>query len=220
MDNLSEIYSHRFGEMGYDRRDRVWKVLCRSFFDKRMVKDGSVLDLACGYGEFINNIDVKTKFAVDLNPDAAIHLSKNVHFTCTAADRLSFLDNHLIDRVFTSNFLEHLPDKETCNQVLREVRRILKPAGHFIVMGPNVRYLYDKYWDFYDHYLPLSHLSLSEGLKAQGFEIVEVVDRFLPYTMQSNLPTSDFMINVYLTLPVLWKMFGKQFLVTASNIGG
>ena len=220
MDNLSEIYSHRFGEMGYERRDRVWKVLCRSFFDKRMVKDGSVLDLACGYGEFINNIDVKTKFAVDLNPDAAIHLSKNVHFTCTAADRLSFLDNHLIDRVFTSNFLEHLPDKETCNQVLREVRRILKPAGHFIVMGPNVRYLYDKYWDFYDHYLPLSHLSLSEGLKAQGFEIVEVVDRFLPYTMQSNLPTSDFMINVYLTLPVLWKMFGKQFLVTASNIGG
>jgi len=185
-----------------------------------MVKDGSVLDLACGYGEFINNIDVKTKFAVDLNPDAAIHLSKNVHFTCTAADRLSFLDNHLIDRVFTSNFLEHLPDKETCNQVLREVRRILKPAGHFIVMGPNVRYLYDKYWDFYDHYLPLSHLSLSEGLKAQGFEIVEVVDRFLPYTMQSNLPTSDFLINVYLTLPVLWKMFGKQFLVTASNIGG
>src|SRR6516165_1688582 len=136
MDNLSEIYSNRFGEAGYDRRDRVWKVLCRSFFDKRMVRDGSVLDLACGYGEFINNIDVKTKFAVDLNPDSATRLSNDVHFTCAAADHLSFLDNQLVDRVFTSNFLEHLPDKETCNQVLREVRRVLKPAGHFIVMGP------------------------------------------------------------------------------------
>jgi SAM-dependent methyltransferase len=219
MDNLSEIYSHRFGEMGYERRDRVWKVLCRSFFDRRMVKDGSVLDLACGYGEFINNIDVKTKFAVDLNPDSATRLSKDVHFTCSAADHLSFLDNHLVDRVFTSNFLEHLPDKGTCNQVLREVRRVLKPAGHFIVMGPNIRYLYDRYWDFYDHYLPLSHLSLAEGMRAQGFEIVEVVDRFLPYTMRANLPTSDFLINIYLAIPALWKIFGKQFLVTARNVG-
>jgi SAM-dependent methyltransferase len=218
MDNLSVIYSHRFGEMGYERRDRVWKVLCRSFFDRRMVRDGSVLDLACGYGEFINNIDVKTKFAVDLNPDSVTRLSKDVHFTCAAADHLSFLDNHLLDRVFTSNFLEHLPDKGTCNQVLREVRRVLKPAGHFIVMGPNIRYLYDRYWDFYDHYLPLSHLSLAEGLRAQGFEIVEMVDRFLPYTMQSNLPTSDFLINIYLAIPALWKIFGKQFLVTARNV--
>jgi ubiquinone/menaquinone biosynthesis C-methylase UbiE len=218
MGDLSKIYSHRFGEMGYERRDRVWKVLCRSFFDRRMVRDGSVLDLACGYGEFINNIDVKTKFAVDLNPDSAIRLSQDVQFTCAAADHLSFLDDHLVDRVFTSNFLEHLPDKVSCNQVLREVRRVLKPAGHFIVMGPNIRYLYDKYWDFYDHYLPLSHLSLAEGLRAQGFEVVEMVDRFLPYTMQSNLPTSGFLINIYLAIPALWKIFGKQFLVTASNV--
>jgi SAM-dependent methyltransferase len=219
MDNLSEIYSHRFGEMGYERRDRVWKVLCRSFFDKRMVRDGSVLDLACGYGEFINNIDVKTKFAVDLNPDSATRVSKDVHFTCAAADHLSFLDDQLVDRVFASNFLEHLPDKGTCNQVLREVRRVLKPAGHFIVMGPNIRYLYDKYWDFYDHYLPLSHLSLAEGLRAQGFEIVEVVDRFFPYTMRSSRFTSDVLIKLYLSVPALWKMLGRQFLVTATNVG-
>ena len=217
MDNLSEIYSNRFKDMGLERRDRVWKVLCRSFFDKRMVRNGSVLDLACGYGEFINNIDVKTKFAVDLNPDAAMRISKDVHFTCAAADQLSFLDDHLVDRVFTSNFLEHLPDKEMCSRVLREVYRVLKPGGHFIVMGPNIRYLYDKYWDFYDHHLPLSHLSLSEGLRAQGFEIVELVDRFLPYTMQSNRPTNDFLINLYLAIPLLWKTFGRQFLITAAS---
>ena len=32
-------------------------------------------------------------------------------------------------------------------------------------MGPNIRYLAAEYWDFYDHYLPLSHLSLEEGLR-------------------------------------------------------
>jgi ubiquinone/menaquinone biosynthesis C-methylase UbiE len=215
LDNLSELHSNRFKDMGLERRDRVWKVLCRSFFDERMVRNGSVLDLACGYGEFINNVDVKTKFAVDLNADAATRLAKDVQFTCAAADHLSFLDDHLVDRVFTSNSLEHLRDKETCSRVLREVHRVLKPGGHFIVMGPNIRYLYDKYWDFYDHHLPLSHLSLSEGLRAQGFEIVEVVDRFLPYTMQSNRPTNDFLIKLYLAIPPLWKIFGRQFLITA-----
>jgi SAM-dependent methyltransferase len=214
---LSAIYAKRFRDMGIERRDRIWKVLCRSFFDRRMVGEGSVLDLACGYGEFINNIRVRTKYAIDLNPDTAMHTSPDVSFTCVPADHLSHIDTATLDRVFTSNFLEHLPDKATCDRVLREVLRVLRPGGEFLVLGPNIRYLYDKYWDFYDHYLPLSHLSLSEGLAANGYEVVEVIDRFLPYTMQSNAPQADFLIKTYLRMPLAWKVFGKQFLVTARK---
>ena len=43
-----------------------------------------------------------------------------------------------------------------------------------------MRYLYDKYWDFYDHFIPLSHVSLAEGLLLNGFAVEEVIDRFLP----------------------------------------
>ncbi len=35
-------------------------------------------------------------------------------------------------------------------------------------MGPNIRYAYAEYWDYYDHYLALSHLSLAAGLITVG----------------------------------------------------
>ena len=41
-------------------------------------------------------------------------------------------------------------------------------------MGPNIRYLADRYWDFYDHHLALSHLSLEEGLVQAGYRVDRV----------------------------------------------
>ncbi|WP_454683530.1 class I SAM-dependent methyltransferase [Ancylobacter moscoviensis] len=215
MSDVSKIYQERFGNTGLDRRDRVWKVLCSSFFNKRISPDETVLDLACGYGEFINNISAARKYGVDLNPDAPKHLNGDVTFTRSVATDLSFLPDESVDVVFTSNFLEHLRDKSECDQVFAAVRRILKSGGRFIVLGPNIHYAYREYWDYYDHYLPLSHLSLAEGLTISGFEIKEVIPRFLPYTMNNKTPTNDALIKIYLRLPIAWRFMGKQFLVTA-----
>ena len=52
-ENVSQIYRTRFEDTGLAKRDRVWKTLCRSYFNQRVVQSGSILDLACGYGEFI-----------------------------------------------------------------------------------------------------------------------------------------------------------------------
>ena len=87
-------------------------------------------------------------------------------------------------------------------------------------MGPNIRYLYAEYWDFYDHHLPLSHLSVREGLAINGFDIEQVVDRFLPYSMQSRLPSGNLLLKIYLNLPFAWRFFGKQFLVTGRKPSG
>jgi len=82
-----------------------------------------------------------------------------------------------------SNFLERLPDKNALRPYSDEVGCVLRPSGRFIVIGPNICCDYAEYWDFFDHYLPLSHLSLAEGLEANGFIVTCNIPRFLPYTM-------------------------------------
>lgn len=217
MSNLSTIYRQRFENTGLARRDNVWKVLCRSFFGRYIPQQAVVLDLACGYGEFINNIDAAKKLAIDLNEDAPLHLSPDVNFTLSPADDLSSLEDNSVDIVFTSNFLEHLPDKATCNAVFIEILRVLKPGGRFLVLGPNIRYAYREYWDYYDHYLPLSHLSLAEGLANAGFIVREVIPRFLPYTMNNKMPAHPNLVRWYLMVPLAWRLLGKQFFVVSEK---
>jgi SAM-dependent methyltransferase len=217
MTDIAKIYKNRFEQTGLVRRDRVWKVLCKHFFNYRIPENATILDLACGYGEFINNVHAERKFAVDANPDAPKHLAPEVSFWNMSATDLSTIGREVADVVFTSNFLEHLRDKKECDTVLAAVREVLKPGGKFIVMGPNIRYAYREYWDFYDHHLPLSHLSLAEGLCIAGFRIEENIPRFLPYTMNNNAPTNDLLVRAYLALPLAWKVLGKQFLVTAAK---
>lgn len=215
--DLATLYAARFAETGLEKRARVWRVLCRRFFQKRIARDATVLDIACGYGEFVNNIEAGRKIAIDLNPDAAGHLGPHVIFYRTPASDLSMIEAESVDAAFTSNFLEHLPSKAVLDDVMAEVLRVLRPGGRFIILGPNIRYAYAEYWDYYDHYLPLSHLSLAEGLRLAGFEVDEVIPRFLPYTMKGRTPSHPWLVHAYLAVPLAWRVMGKQFLLTAKK---
>ncbi len=217
MVDLRQLYDFRFGQTGLEKRRAVWRVLCDSYFSKMIPSDATILDIACGYGEFINQIRAGSKYAVDLNEDAARHLTPDVKFVRTSALDLSMLPQGELDVVFTSNFLEHFQDKRDLDLLFKEVAKLLKPGGKFIVVGPNIRYAYREYWDFYDHYLPLSHLSLVEGLVLAGFRPERVIDRFLPYTMQGGVPTADILVKMYLALPIAWRFLGKQFLVVVQK---
>ncbi|MFA5950042.1 MAG: class I SAM-dependent methyltransferase [Hyphomicrobium sp.] len=217
MSELQKLYDKRFQNTGLSKRDAVWKTLCASYFQRLIPENATVLDLACGYGEFINNIRAAKKYGVDLNPDSPTHLNGDVTFFNTPATELQGVPPASVDVVFTSNFLEHLRSKEDCNTVLGKVLGVLKPGGSMIVMGPNIRYAYAEYWDYYDHYLPLSHLSLAEGLSLAGFDVERVIPRFLPFTMNNNTPTHPLLVKAYLSLPIAWKIMGKQFLVVARK---
>ena len=213
MPDLSKLYRFRFREADRAGKMRIWKALCEHFFQPLIGEDRVIVDLACGYGEFINNIRGKKKYAVDLNPDARANVADDVQFCPSRADAMSEIHADSVDVVFASNFLEHLRSKEECDAVLAEVRRILRPGGRFVIMGPNIRYLAAAYWDFYDHCLPLSHLSLEEGLVQADYEIERIVPRFLPYTSRSRLPRHPALIALYLKAPLVWRLLGKQFLV-------
>lgn len=217
MVDLAKLYRFRFSEADRSRKLLIWKVLCEQFFQRIVGEGKTVLDLASGYGEFSNNIRAARKIAIDLNPDAQAFLPKDVEFYSEPADGMSSVDDSVADVVFTSNFLEHLSSKEKLDKVFAEVIRVMKPGGKFIIMGPNIRYLAAQYWDFYDHHLPLSHLSLEEGLAQAGFEIEFVKAKFIPYTTRSLLPQSPLFVAAYLKFPFIWPVFGKQFLVVARK---
>ena len=133
---LSKIYHRRFVRTAA-YRNRVWEVLTHKFFSRWVRPGDTVLDLGCGYGEFINNIPAATKWAMDLNPDAPRHLRPEVKFLhqdCSAAWPLP--DNSL-DAVFTSNFFEHLPDKECLSRTVRHALR--SPARPNFARAPIAR---------------------------------------------------------------------------------
>jgi hypothetical protein len=70
---------------------------------------------------------------------------------------------------------------------------------------------------FFDHISALDHHSMEEVLGMIGFKIEKIVPRFLPFTTQSDLPKSLFLLKLYLQLPFLWKLFGGQMFVVASK---
>ena len=213
---LRRIYAQRFDTIrGY--RTVVWRILTRDFFQRHVARDSRVLDLGCGYGEFINHIEAGQKFGMDLNPSARTHLASSVTLFEQDCSAPWPLPDASLDVVFTSNFFEHLPDKSTLGRTLAEAHRCLAPGGRLIALGPNIRYLPGEYWDFWDHYLPLTERSLSEGLENFGFTIAASHPRFLPYRMAGTRPVPAVLIGLYLRLPFLWRFFGKQFMVIAQK---
>lgn len=214
---LSELYRIRFDKDELPRKNAIWKEICGGFLQRFVQPTDTVVDIACGYGEFLNNIRASRKIAVDLNPDARTYLQQNVEFHLRSAAELGSAVRAEADVVFTSNFLEHLPNKQALDGFLDQVKIALKPGGKYIILGPNLRYLPGEYWDFYDHHLGLTHLSLSEALLLKGFTIERCIPRFLPYTTQGALPTHPLLVKAYLRFPWAWPLIGKQFLIVARR---
>jgi ubiquinone/menaquinone biosynthesis C-methylase UbiE len=212
---LTELYRYRFSDRDRQRKDRIWAVLCEAYFQRYVRATDTVLDVACGQGEFIRHIRCARKIAVDLNREVEKTLPPDIEYHCSAADRMEAVGSETVDVCFISNFFEHLPSKEAMDAVLLEVKRVLKKGGLFINMQPNIRYEPGRYWDFYDHLLPLSHLSAAEGLSKSGYVIEKLIPRFLPFTTKSALPQHPLLVRAYLKLPLAWRFMGGQFLVVA-----
>jgi len=205
----------RFSKKELVQKQKVWEALCNRYFQRFVSKEARVLDLASGYCEFINNIECAEKYAIDTDSESLKWAKSSVNAIRQSCASLSNFPDNFFDLVFASNIFEHLRSKDELEKVLKEVTRILKPSGHLLILGPNIRYSYKEYWDFFDHHLPLSDRSMCEALMQNGFEIVKTIPRFLPYTTKSAMPKSQILVRAYLTLPFLWRVFGRQMLIYA-----
>lgn len=213
---LQKIYEQRFAGK-HEYRDAVWRVLVNDYFAQWIPERAAVLDLGCGHCEFINHVKAETRFGMDLNPDAVRQAAPGVQILSQSCSAEWALADDSLDVVFSSNFFEHLYTKRDLRDTLVQARRCLKPAGRIIAMGPNIRYLAGAYWDYYDHYLALTELSLGEVMSEIGFTAEKQIARFLPYTMSRGHQYPMWMLRLYLKLKFAWPLFGKQFLVVARK---
>ena len=212
---LPDQYRRRF-EAEDESRHRVWKVLIDDYFQRYLDDVTTILDLGCGWGHFINQVDVPERHAIDLNADVVGHLDPEIHLHTQAANTRWPLESGSLDLVFTSNFLEHLPSPAAVSETLDEARRCLRPGGRIVCVGPNVRAVGGAYWDFFDHVVALTERSLVEALELSGFEIETAIGRFLPFTMAGKPAPPSLLVRAYLRCRPAWRILGGQFLVVAT----
>jgi SAM-dependent methyltransferase len=207
-EELRALYAGRFGDE-HAARDSLWEVLCSDFFQRWVPESATVLDVAAGHCEFINNIRAGRRIAVDLNPDVVTRAAPGVEAHQCRSDEMTPIPDGSVDRVFISNFFEHVP-RETIVSTLREVRRVLAADGRLLVLQPNVRYCGKDYWMFLDHITPVDDRALAEAFAATGFDVETCYPRFLPYTTKSRLPSGPALVKLYLRVPIVWRVLGAQ----------
>jgi ubiquinone/menaquinone biosynthesis C-methylase UbiE len=207
---LDKIYRSRFAPDTLVAKRELWNTLVEEFLQKYVPRDSAVADIGGGYCEFINAVECRKKYVVDLNPDVADFADEDVEILMSDASDISPLPDSSVDVVFASNFFEHMPTKDHFFEVLEEIHRILRPGGKLLVIQPNIKYAYREYWDFIDHHIALTEKSLAEALGLAGFAVAECIPRFLPYSVNSSPSQSSALLRLYLKMPLAWRVFGKQ----------
>ena len=195
------------------KRDIVWGALWKYYFRHRIAATATVLDLGCGYGEFINHVIARRRIALDMWPEFPRHVAPGVETIVGPVTDVVKLDDGGIDFAFASNLFEHITQSDFA-AVLGVLRKKLSPQGTLNLLQPNYRYCASEYFDDYTHISVWSHISLADFLRANGYEVIEVHPRFLPLTVKSSLPVWPPLIGLYLSSP--FRPMGKQMLLRAK----
>lgn len=208
--DLAKLYRGRFDDQELAAKYRIWRVLCRHFFQRHVGDEDTVLDLGAGYCEFVNMIRCRQRIPVDRNPEIRRWAAEGVRVVVADSTAMEPIPDDSVDVVFASNFFEHLPTTDDLLATLREVRRVLRPGGRLLVLQPNIAAIGGRYWDFLDHHLPLTERTLAEAFGIVNPEVVESRARLLPYTTKSRLPQHPLLVWLYLKVRPAHRLLGGQ----------
>jgi len=107
---------------------------------------GRHLDIGCGPGTLVGLLDGTGELiGIDVSKHQTDYAQARYgdsqrQFQCSKVERLPFDDNHF-DSVSLVELVEHIPEGQI-QDLLREVRRVLKPGGKVVLTTPNYRSLW------------------------------------------------------------------------------
>lgn len=184
------------------RREVVWYELNRFFSAFYPETLDQVVELGAAYCHWINAVDAKKKWAVDVSPLVAAYANQNTTPVIRDAKDLTFLADASVDMVLASNFFEHFTTEDV-QSVLREVHRTLRTGGRLCILQPNFRYASREYFDDYTHRAIFTHDGFCGLLQAQGFQVVRSWPRLTPYSFKSSKITiPKIFVRWYLHSPI------------------
>lgn len=145
-------------------------------------KNSALLDCGPGAGSYLKSIHEDgylNVFAVDIDKYSAFDFVKEFKIADLSFAEIPWLDG-FFDIVTAWQMIEHL---ENPHNFLREVHRILKPAGIFIVSMPNIQHLFNKMffirtgdmfrWKKNNNHIALFPKGLFEKTFLKYFDVIE-----------------------------------------------
>ena len=216
-DSNKDVYDFRFPTETDKMRHLLWGVLVKGFFQDLIPASSVLVDFGCGRGEFLGQIIAKRKIGIDRENLLLDRYAGQVEFMASESSNWNFLQEGSVDVIFASNVFEHFESKKELDQVLLEMRRVLRQKGRLIILTPNIRLEPRRYWDYYDHHLALSERSIAEALVKAGFKVERIISRFLPWSSESKVPFGTALLWIYLRIPIFWKLLGKQSLIIGAK---
>ena len=213
--NYERIYQYRFQQVSRGKKKAIWKEISEFFYSK-LNRPERILDSAGGMCEFINAVPASEKWVIDISHTVHDFAASDVKIVVGDSLKVELPLNYF-DAVFISNFLEHLHSQEEVADFLERTYAVLRPGGKIAIIGPNFKYAFREYFYFADHTVVLSELGVEEHLYGAGFTIQQSYPRFLPLSFRGGLPVHRILVRLYLNLPIVWFLFGKQFLIIAEK---
>jgi 2-polyprenyl-3-methyl-5-hydroxy-6-metoxy-1,4-benzoquinol methylase len=159
---------------------------------KDVIKNKSVLDFGCGYGEFLSEIKKKNfckeAHGIEIRHEVRDKLKQRKIFFYTDIEKI----DRKYDVITMFHVLEHLPNPI---EILKKLKRILKKNGKLIIEVPscNDLLLRDKnlqnFRNFYmwsEHLIIFSENLLYKILKKSGFKNIKI-NHYQRYGMANHL---------------------------------
>ena len=118
-------------------------------------RQGLVVDLACGHGDFVELLTEQGVEALGIDSDpACCHAARQRGINILCEDVFAYLQGtaeESLGGIFSAHLVEHLPYQEVMT-LIRLAYRALEPGGIILLATPNVRGLYTHLESFYLHF--------------------------------------------------------------------
>lgn len=207
-------------EISYDEKKlpktEYPKKLVDYLFEKFFKKTGSIIDVGCGRGEFLDNFQ-KIGFkvsGVDVSP-----MIQNLNGTFTIAqcdfeqEPLPFNSNS-VDFVFSKSVIEHLRYPE---KVVDECFRVLKSGGKAVFMCPSwVHTYWGPFYIDHTHVTPFTLPSLRQLLELSGFKVLSS-EHFVQLPVLWKYPFLKIFSEITALLPIPFRPLYNSCLPEALN---